>query len=277
MRFSRIGTCFAIAGAYLAIRLMPVLLRHAFQRPALALLVSLGLTVFTMLFQLGLVVSVVRLKVKPLTALLLCIASGAIVASVMLIPSHLVRGSVGFIATLLAHDLFLILFASCLGYLVSFIVREPNILLPATIFAGFVDYWGVTYGPVSKMLEKAPQVVEKASVHMPTVKVANVMIASTIGMGDFMFMALFMGVLYRFSMNVKGAFWLGFVLLTVSMIAVMVAVNLAVPALVPLGIAILVTNWRHLKLKREEVMATLYVGILLLLGLGVHVFFMYRK
>jgi len=291
MRFSRIGSCFIIIGAYLLIRLTPIAIRSGFKSPILALIISILLTAVTMLIQLAYAASIVRLRLKPSKAALIALGSGLIVTVILYVPGRYVHNAAffhspigiltGFSLSLL-KDIFLILFAATLGYLVSFIVREPNILLPAAFFAGIVDYWGVTSGPVAHWLDKAPGVVSKASVHMPPVVVQTAskvhVIESMIGMGDFLFFALFMGVLYRFNMNVKGSFWFGYGLLTAFMLLVTFSSwNIAIPALVPMGVAILATNAKNFNLKREELLAIVYVGILLLVGLLVAWFVMHKK
>ena len=139
-------------------------------------------------------------------------------------------------------------------------MREPNILLPVGLFAAMVDFWGVNWGPVSKAIAKAPGVVAAVSVHVPTPVPG--LPGTTIGVGDFVFMALFFGILYRFSMNVKGAFWLGYALLTLAMAVVMIT-NLSVPALVPMALAVLVMNMRQFKLSRDELRSTAIAGVFL--------------
>lgn len=291
MRFSRVGTCFVIVGLYLVARIMPLALYKGFQNPMLAWLLSIGLTAVTMLVQLAYAVSIVRLKLPAKKAALLALASGVVAGSALYAmyymnvhhPFH--GGLTGFIVFRtvdLLKDVFLILFATSLGYLISFIIREPNILLPASFFAGIVDYWGVTSGPVAHMLAKTPNIVSQASVHMPKVIVHSAhkvyAIDSMIGMGDFLFFALFMGALYRFNMNVKGAFWYGYALLTAFMLFVMFSSRgVAIPALVPMGVAILLTNAKNFKLNREELLAMLYVGILLFVGLIAMLFFTHGK
>ena len=97
-----------------------------------------------------------------------------------------------------------------------------------------------------------------------------------IGMGDFIFLALFFSVLFRLGMNVKGSFWLGYVLLTASMYVVVVFGG-ALPALLPMGIAVIGANRRHFHLKRDEQLAMIYVGAILLAFLVVSGIFMFRK
>jgi hypothetical protein len=80
-----------------------------------------------------------------------------------------------------------------------------------------------------------------------------------IGMGDFVFLALYFSVLYRFAMNVRGTFWLGYVLLTASMLFVLSSGVL--PALIPVALAVIIANRRLFKLSRDEKLAIVYVGI----------------
>ena len=166
------------------------------------------------------------------------------------------------------------LFAGLLGYTISFIVREKNILLPAAIFAALVDYWNVSWGPLSHILVDKPSVVAAAAVSMPAVSAG--MPGMIIGMGDFVFLSLFFGVLYRFRMNVKGTFWLGYGLLTASMLAVMYFGS-AFPALIPMSLAVVAANAKLFKLKREEQLAMVYVGALLLAALILMWIFMFRR
>jgi len=269
MRFNRILVCIAVSLVYLAIRVL-ALWPIDISSHALQFALAVVLTAVTMFFQLTLIFSVVRLRMTPLHTVLLTVCSGTLVALILYNPDLMMHVMGPFLP--LGHDLFLILFATSLGYFISFIIREPNILLPAVVFAGLVDYWGVSMGPVGNMVKNAPTVVAKASVAMPTVTLHGIRVASMIGMGDFLFMALFLGVLYRFSLNAKGAFWLGFGLLTLAMLAVMATRIPAVPALLPMGVAVLATNMKAFNLKRDEIFATLYVGIILLVFIGLYAY-----
>ncbi|MCL6630007.1 MAG: hypothetical protein K6U00_10450, partial [Armatimonadetes bacterium] len=60
----------------------------------------------------------------------------------------------------------------------------------------------------------------------------------------------------------------GYALLTASMVLVMV-VGGAIPALVPMGLAIIASNIRLFKLNREELLATVYVGLILFVFLAI--------
>jgi hypothetical protein len=155
----------------------------------------------------------------------------------------------------------LMLLAIFLGSTISHIIREPNLLLPVAMFAAAVDFWNVYHGWLGQVVATKPEVVSAVTVHMPTPVpgIPYVMI----GMGDFVFMALYMTAIYRFDLNTKGTFWLTYILVTVSMLIVVVS-GAPLPALVPIAVAVIAANARRIKLKREELLATIYVGVVLL-------------
>ncbi|MHB0997696.1 MAG: hypothetical protein ACYC27_00505 [Armatimonadota bacterium] len=276
MRFNRIGTCFGIAGVFMILRLAISMAQTGQNdlRPAILLSGVAFLSIaILMLVQLGFTVSLARIRMSAGRSALVALGGLCIFIGVMYLLMKVKLSEPVIVAFLLAlRDLSLMTFAASLGYTISFIVRDKNILLPAAMFAAVVDYWGVTWGPLSVMLVKQPAVVAAASVQMPT-PVAHVP-GTMIGMGDFLFLALFFGVLYRYDLNVKSAFWIGYALLTATMFLVM-AVDIAVPALVPMSIAIVAANIKKLQLKREEKLATIYVGaFLLVLIFSYKIFFM---
>ena len=76
-------------------------------------------------------------------------------------------------------------------------------------------------------------------------------------------MAFFFAVALRLNLNVRGTFWWMYGLLTATMLLVLFTeVNIA--ALVPMGLAVLIANFRFFRLKREEVFATAYAAALVL-------------
>lgn len=275
MRLSRVGACIAVMGVYLALRFTVLWIKPISISPQL---VAMLYTALLMLVQLSLVVSIARLQLRPRPSVLLSIPSAVIVAALIYIEMKLSartpapQVALGMVS--IFRSLFLMLFAGLLGYTISFIVREKNILLPAAIFAALVDYWNVSWGPLSHILVDKPSVVAAAAVSMPAVSAG--MPGMIIGMGDFVFLSLFFGVLYRFRMNVKGTFWLGYGLLTASMLAVMYFGS-AFPALIPMSLAVVAANAKLFKLKREEQLAMVYVGALLLAALILMWIFMFRR
>ena len=272
MRIGRIGPCILMAGAYIIIIFAITMAKLVKLNVHLAIGLSVVSVCVLMLVQLAFVISVVGLRMRPRLSALLALLSAAVFVGILFSKLHAPMMAILGLASI--QQLSLMLFAAALGYTISFIVREPNILLPIAIFAAFVDYWSVTWGPLSQILEKKPAIVAAVSVHMPT-PVPGVP-GTMIGMGDFVFLALFFGVLYRFSMNVKGTFWLGYGLLTASMLVVM-GLGGALPALIPMGLAVVAANAKLFKLKREELLAIVYVGALLLVVLIASGIFLFER
>ena len=77
--------------------------------------------------------------------------------------------------------------------------------LPVCIVAALADIFTVFWGPTGEALEKAPELVRKLSVAIPEVGSAagpegarGLAYAATMGLGDFIFLALFISLVARF-------------------------------------------------------------------------------
>ena len=271
MRLSRTGACLVIAGVYLVLRMaLP------FIRPAhFTVLVAFLAVAVPMLVQLALVVSIAGLRISVRSTLLLGLVSTALFVGMLILNREVTHAAPWAIQSLGAlKDLLLMLAAGFIGCIAGLMIREPNILLPIAVFSGLVDYWTVTLGPLSHLLENRPSVISAVAVHMPT-PIPGVPFVM-IGVGDFVFLALFFSVLFRLGMNVKGSFWLGYALLTSAMYVVLVFGG-ALPALLPIGIAIIGANRRNFQLKRDEQLAMVYVGALLLAFLVMSGVFWFKR
>lgn len=165
------------------------------------------------------------------------------------------------------ENLFLMVAAMLLGYSFSFMIKEAGLLLPVALVAGMVDYWGVYYGTTHQVLKKAPHIVSKLSTQMPSL--GGVGPVLTIGFGDFFFLTLFLSCLHRFNLHTAKTFnafllWLALALFLVLFL------EIPIPALVPMAIAVLTVNPELRRLTPQEVVATVVVIILVgffLLGL----------
>lgn len=271
MRLESARGVIATVALYLLFRVGAQTIAIRSVHPALLILLSVALF---MLLQLAIIRAASGLQIAPkVTGWLIPVFAVAVVALMVLGAAKMPLVVAVLVASM--RDIALIFFAVSLGYTLSVIVREPNILLPVAIFAAIVDFWSVNFGPLAILLATRPQVVEAAAVQVPAL--GQAMPVSMIGVGDFVFLALFFGVMYRFRMNVIGAFWMGYALLTVTMFLVIAAPGFgAVPALVPIAIAVIGANAKHFKLKRGEVLSMLLVGIILLAFLILSVVLMSR-
>lgn len=92
-----------------------------------------------------------------------------------------------------------------IGKILSRIVRERAMTLPVCIVAALADVFTVFWGPTGEALEKAPELVKKLSVAIPAAGsaagpegVAGLAFVATMGLGDFIFLALFLSLATRF-------------------------------------------------------------------------------
>lgn len=272
MRLNHVGWCIGASALYLFMRIGLPMLRIKLLRPDVAAFISICAF---MLVQLALMLVIARMQLRPISALFVAVPNFALTIALTYIMLNVKITNPLLVDCILAtRSLSMMLLAGSIGYLVSFIISEPNLLLPAAIFAALVDYWSVTWGPLSHLLTNAMPTVAAASVQVPSI--GHPQPITMIGIGDFVFLALFFSVLYRFQMNIKGSFWLGYALLTASMLLVLYY-KTALPALVPMGVAVIAMNLRYFRLKRDELVSIIYAGAILLAFLVVAGFFFLRR
>ena len=260
--------------AYLAFNLLLPLV-PALPFPLLAVLGVLSTAAF-MLLQLWLTQSLVNLRPRPLVCVLLTLLFTALfLASLFVIYPHkswtAVVNAPLFILTPLLRGLTITLSCAFFGILLSRIIREPNVLLPVALIAMPIDYLGAmtSIGFTQNVVTQNPRLVKALSVPVPAVGSSPqhhgaLHAVGFIGPGDALFMAFFFAVVLRLSMNVRGTFWWMYGLLTLTMLIVLSPLGFNIAALVPMGLAVLLANFRYFNLKREEVFATLYAAILIL-------------
>ena len=161
---------------------------------------------------------------------------------------------------------------SCLmgGRLLSRILRERNILLPVAGVAILADIFTVFVGPAGKALAKAPQLVQKFSVGLPTagsaVPGAHLPpTVGTMGLGDFIFLALFLTAAARFGFPLRRG---GRIIAT--LVCVALAAYLLLPPILPgipllplIGGGFLIAYWRRFDLSKAERQALLWGGLFL--------------
>ena len=193
------------------------------------------------------------------TGLLFAVAFGAARLADMRLPGQPFQ---------LVGDLLLVLMAVFLGIAASRIIRERNMLVPVAVVAAAIDTWGVYWGFVAEVGKKAPEVVQQFSAAVPGSAAAGlpVPLLSSVGIGDFLFMGLFVGAVYRLHMNPRATLWALFAvyLLVPPAFAAVSAVTGSAAPLLPgllfLSFAVLIANWRQFHFSRAERYALLYAG-----------------
>ncbi|MBN1459715.1 MAG: hypothetical protein JXA57_09255 [Armatimonadetes bacterium] len=255
--------------AYLAVAVVGGLLVSALHGPvALTIVVTLVATA-ALALSLLLVLSIIRLRVGvggEVAIVLLLLALFALIRPSILgfvgrlvgnpdLGQHLATVLPSVPGQLLLGNVVLIVWAAFLGRLVSRMIREGKLLLPVAVVASLADIFTVFWGVVAEVSEKAPEVVETFSAAAPVEAPEGVFapILTFVGIGDFLFLALFLAVAMRYSMAPVKTLWATFVLMLIAPLAFIVFPNApGMPGLPFLSLAVLWANWQYLEFTREE-------------------------
>jgi len=165
----------------------------------------------------------------------------------------------------LLGNLALILWATFLGRLISRVIREGKLLLPVALVASLADIITVFWGVVAHITETAPEVAQAFSASAPLAPPPGIPapILSAIGIGDFLFLAVFLAVALRYSMQTARTLWATLVLTLVAPFAFFIWPDApGLPGLPFISAAVLWANWRHLEFTREEKRALAFAGAL---------------
>ncbi|MDX1934926.1 MAG: PDZ domain-containing protein [Capsulimonadales bacterium] len=156
---------------------------------------------------------------------------------------------------LTANNLFLPIAAALVGAAIGRIIRHPNTLLAAAGFSLFFDIVVVTMGTVAQLMRTGNSAIIAAvsvgagSTPVPGAPLSKVQLPDpisgvTIGPADVLFLALFQSAVHRMDLSRRATFAWMFALLMLAL-AIVEFFYLPIPALVPMGIAVLVANLRH--------------------------------
>lgn len=169
-------------------------------------------------------------------------------------------------------QLAVVAWAGAIGALVALLLKDRNLLLPAACALAAVDLVIVLAptGIVNKALQTAEgrAVFEAVAYQVPSV--GKLQPAGFVGPADFLFLSMFYVAIHRFRMNSKGTLWATLIALSLYLLIVLgfgdssiAGVSLKqLPALVPIGLAVLLANWREFNLTREEKVMTAAVLII---------------
>ncbi|MBC8102691.1 MAG: PDZ domain-containing protein [Cytophagales bacterium] len=163
---------------------------------------------------------------------------------------------------LTANNLFLPLAAALVGAGVGRVIKHPNTLLAAAGFSIFFDIVVVTMGTVAVLMNSGSNLIAAVSVGAgapvasggPTavaLRQVNPLSLVTIGPADILFIALFFSAVYRMNLSRRATFWWMFGLLGTALTLVQITA-LPVPALVPMGVAVLAANLSHAAFTPQE-------------------------
>lgn len=208
---------------------------------------------------------------------------GAILARYVSGPG--VAGEVVFMAIVQTGILFWTL---GIGALLSLVVSDKNLMIPIAIFLVGFDMFLVFNpdSPTRRLLESAPAVSQNVLSSVPAPKTtaepkAGVQDLARVGPADLLFAATFFALMFRFGMRSKKTLiWLVPVLIAYLGIVILFGhvsigpLSLAMlPAMVPIGLTVLLVNWKEFKLQGQEALGVVLVS---LVSIGFAAFGIYR-
>lgn len=172
---------------------------------------------------------------------------------------------------------------SLVGACVGRVFRHPNTLLAGAGFACFFDIVVVTMGTVAQVMKQnSGSLIAAASIgagasgsggslpfgmrpHGPAP--IPPLCSVTIGPADVLFVALFLGAVIELRLGKRATFAWMFALLWAAL-ALVQTTGLPIPALAPMGVAVLIANVRYAAFSRDEKFALGYGGAFAVLCAG---------
>lgn len=158
-----------------------------------------------------------------------------------------------------------------LGALLTTMIRDKNLLIPISIFLAAYDAFLVLtpVGFTQVILQKLPNALPTVAMQVPEA-IANTAaqppggkaeIGGYVGPADLVFMGMFFVALFRFRMKTR----LTLTVMIPVLIGYMALVGLTgmpLPALIPIGLVILIVNWGEIRLTKEEWISTIVLTVL---------------
>lgn len=187
----------------------------------------------------------------------------------------------GFTSAVTAQDMALLCAAMFGGVSLSRMIRTPNMLGPIGGIIAVIDIWGVLFGgPVSKIMasEAAAPITEKAMTTGPQIGAIGAarpefsIPLPQIGVGDFLFLALLLGIIVIHRMNWRTPAWTTWLLVSGALLSITFLPFLpALPGLLFIGAGAVLPNLKYFTYTRDEKFALLWAGVLVLvMTVGIH-------
>lgn len=173
-------------------------------------------------------------------------------------------------------DLAILVTAVCAGNLAARMIKSPNMIGPVCVVIALIDIWGVLFGGiVSQMMEKTPEIAEKAMTKGPLIGAASTSASNyaiplpSIGVGDYLFTGLLLSVLIIHNLNWRAAMnWIA-PLVCVTLLSISFGlIPGALPGLVPIALGAAIPNLGVFRYTREEKFALVYAGVFVLILTG---------
>lgn len=167
-----------------------------------------------------------------------------------------------------------------LGALVSILVKEKNMVLPIALFLAGMDALLILapMTPQAKVIQQNPEILKNLAYSVPQVKQQSkpgetvpmgAVDLAYIGPADLFISGMFFCSLFRYKMRARRTLLFLVPALFVYLIVVLAA-QFPLPALVPIGLTVLLVNRKEFSLSGEEKAATWLVAVIAvaMAGLG---------
>lgn len=158
-----------------------------------------------------------------------------------------------------------------LGALLTTLIKDKNLLIPISIFLIAYDAFLVLtpVGFTQVILKKLPAALPTVGMQIPAA-IANTAaqppggkaeIGGYVGPADLVFIGMFFVALFRYGMKTR----LTLTILIPTLVAYMGLVGITgipLPAMVPIGLVLLIANWGEIRLSKQELGATIVLTLL---------------
>lgn len=154
----------------------------------------------------------------------------------------------------------LLIWTTGLGALLASMIKDRNILIPVSIFLVAFDIFLVftPNSPMHRIMAANPEYLSTIAVKLP--QVGSVQPFAYIGPADFLFMGMFFVALYRFNMETKKtALWTIAAILAYLLLSFFTK---SLPLMVPIGLTVLIVNWKHFRMTKSEIGSTAVIGVI---------------
>lgn len=206
-------------------------------------------------------------------------------------PTSLQLLTVGYVNAM--QDMALLCGAIFGGNAISRLIRAPNMLGPIGAIIALIDIWGVLFGgPISQIMasEAAAPITEKAMTAGPQIGAVGAarpefsIPLPAIGVGDFLFLALLLGIIIHHRMNWRTPAWATWLLVSGALLSIvwlpvlgdalkipLLSQGFPLPGLLFIGAGAVLPNLKFFTYTRDERFALLWAGVLVLvMTVGIH-------
>lgn len=170
----------------------------------------------------------------------------------------------------------LIMWCFAVGSLLSMILKDKNLLLPMAIFLALFDMW-LVFAPEGfvqhSIVADSGKALAIMGYHGPALPSAPTGGKATdwvyVGPADYLFISMFFAALFRFKMRTRATLYAIVPVLAAYLLVTLIFTDAqiwrirlgALPALLPIGLTVLIVNRKEFHLNRDEKITTIFIAV----------------